>query len=81
MQQIKDEQIALMLGEIQNNIEKLKIALSNKDKQLVDLGKLLKAAKIEYQKVVIENKQLREYILTIEKKEEHRQQKTVVKKQ
>ena len=45
-----------MLGEIQNNIEKLKIALSNKDKQLVDLGKLLKAAKIEYQKVVIENK-------------------------
>ena len=68
MQQIKDEQIALMLGEIQNNIEKLKIALSNKDKQLVDLGKLLKAAKIEYQKVVIENKQLREYILTNRKK-------------
>ena len=68
MQQIKDEQIALMLGEIQNNIEKLKIALSNKEKQLVDLGKLLKAAKIEYQKVVIENKQLREYILTNRKK-------------
>ena len=68
MQQIKDEQIALMLGEIQNNIEKLKIALSNKGKQLVDLGKLLKAAKIEYQKVVIENKQLREYILTNRKK-------------
>ena len=68
MQQIKDEQIALMLSEIQNNIEKLKIALSNKDKQLVDLGKLLKAAKIEYQKVVIENKQLREYILTNRKK-------------
>ena len=68
MQQIKDEQIALMLGEIQNNIEKLKIALSNKDKQLADLGKLLKAAKIEYQKVVIENKQLREYILTNRKK-------------
>ena len=55
-QQIKDEQIALMLGEIENNIEKLKLALNNKDKQLVDLGKFLKAQKNEYQKVIKENK-------------------------
>ena len=68
MHQIKDGQIALMLGEIENNIENLEIALSNKDKQLGDLGKLLKAAKIEYQKVVIENKQLREYVITNRKK-------------
>ena len=68
MHQIKDGQIALMLGEIENNIENLEIALSNKDKQLGHLGKLLKAAKIEYQKVVIENKQLREYIITNRKK-------------
>ena len=68
MHQIKDGQIALMLGEIENNIENLEIALSNKDKQLGDLGKLLKVAKIEYQKVVIENKQLREYIITNRKK-------------
>ena len=69
-----------MLGEIQNNIEKLKIALSNKDKQLVDLGKLLKAAKIEYQKVVIENKQLREYILTNRKKRRTQTTKNSCKK-
>ena len=80
-QQIKDEQISLMLDEIENDIEKFKVALNEKDKQLVDLGKLLKAAKNEYQKVVKENKQLREYIITNRKKEEYRQQKAVIKKQ
>ena len=81
MQQIKDEQIALILGEIENDIEKFKIALNDKDKQLVDLGKLLKAAKNEYQKVVKENKQFREYAITNRKKEEYGQQKTVTRKQ
>ena len=32
-QQIKDEQISLMLGEIENDIEKFKVALNEKDKQ------------------------------------------------
>ena len=45
------------------------------------LGKLPKAAKNEYQKIVKENKQLIEYIITSRKKEEYRQQKTVIKKQ
>ena len=67
-QQIKDEQIALMLGKIENDIEKFKIALNDKDKQLVDLGKLLKVAKNEYQKVVKENKELREYVITNRRK-------------
>ena len=67
-QQIRDEQIALMLGEIENNIEKFKIALSNKDKQLVGLGKLLKATKNEYQKLVKENKQLREFTIINKKR-------------
>ena len=44
-EQIKDELIALMLVEIENDIEKFKIALNDKDKQLVDLGILVKAAK------------------------------------
>ena len=56
-QQINDEQTALMLGEIENDIEKFKFTLNDKDKQLVDLGKLLKVAKNEYKKVVKENKQ------------------------
>ena len=72
-QQIKDEQIVLMLGEIENNIQKFKIALNEKDKQLVDLGKLLKTAKNKYQKVVKENKRLRKYIIANRKKEDYRQ--------
>ena len=72
-QQIKDEQIVLMLGEIENNIEKFKIALNEKDKQLVDPGKLVKTAKNKYQKVVKENKQLRKYIIANRKKEDYRQ--------
>ena len=73
VQQIKDEQIVLMLGEIENNIQKFKIALNEKDKQLVDLGKLLKTAKNKYQKVVKENKQLKKYIIANRKKEDYRQ--------
>ena len=38
---------------------------------------MLKAAKNEYQKVVKENKLLREFIITNRKKEEYRQQKAV----
>ena len=45
LQQTKDEQIALILSEIENDIEKFKIGLKDKDKQLLDLAKLLKAAK------------------------------------
>ena len=52
-QQRKD---GLMLAEIENDIEKSKITLNDKGKQLFDLGKLLKAAKNEYQKAVKENK-------------------------
>ena len=68
MQQTKDEQIASILGEIENDIEKFKVVLNDKDKQLLDLAKLLKAAKKEYQKVVKENKPLKEFIITIRKK-------------
>ena len=56
MQQTKDKQIALILGEIKSDIEKFKIALNDKDKQLLDLAKLLKTAKKEYQKVVKKKK-------------------------
>ena len=73
VQQIKDEQIILMLDEIENNIQKFKIALNEKDKQLVDLGKLLKTAKNKYQKVVKENKQLKKYVIANRKKEDYRQ--------
>ena len=53
-----------MLAEIEKDIDSFKIVLGNKDKQLVDFKKLLKAAKTEYQKIVRENKYFKEYILT-----------------
>ena len=56
MQQTKDKQIALILGEIENDVEKFKIALNDKGKQLLNLAKLQKAAKKEYQKVVKKKK-------------------------
>ena len=64
VKQIKNEQIALMLAEIEKHIDSFKIVLGNKDKQLADFKKLLKAAKTEYQKIVRENKYFKEYILT-----------------
>ena len=63
VKQIKNEQIALMPAEIEKDIDSFKIVLGNKDKQLVDFKKLLKAAKTEYQKIVRENKYFKEYIL------------------
>ena len=63
VKQIKNEQIALMLAEIEKDIDSFKIVLGNKDKQLVDFKKLLKAAKTEYQKIERENKYFKEYIL------------------
>ena len=68
-----------MVGEIENDNEKFIIALNDKDKQLFDVGKFIKAGKDEYQKKVKENKQLREYVITNRKKEGYRQQKTVTK--
>ena len=68
MQQTKDKQIALILGEIKNDIEKFKIVLNDKDKQLLDLAKLLKTAKKEYQKAVKKKKKkkpLRKFIIRI----------------
>ena len=67
VKQIKNEQIELMLAEIEKDIDSFKIVLNNKDKQLVDFKKLLKAAKTEYQKIVRENKYFKEYILRTKK--------------
>ena len=73
-EQIKDEQIGLMLEEIQKDIENFKIIISEKDKQLYDLKNILKSAKNSYQQVTKENKQLEQYIKTIKQQEQQRQQ-------
>ena len=62
MQQIKDEQIGLLLEETEKDIEKFKIIISEKDTQLHDLKNILQPAKTSYRKVTEENKQLKQHI-------------------
>ena len=76
---IKDEQVGLMLSEIEKDIDSFKIVLRNKDKQLVDLKKMLKAGKTEYQKIVEENKYLKEYTVTSKEKKEYKQKRQIKK--
>ena len=73
-QQIKDEQIGLLLEEIEKDIENFKIIISEKDKEPNDLKNILKAAKNGYQQVTKENKQLKQYITTIKQQQQQQQQ-------
>ena len=52
----RDELVAVILEEHKKDIENFKIAIQNTDKQLVNLGKILKAPKGEYEKITKENK-------------------------
>ena len=73
-QQIKDEQIVLLLEEIKKDIENFKIIISEKDKQLYKQKNILKVAKNSYQQVTKENKQLKQYITTIKQQPQRQQQ-------
>ena len=49
-EQLKNEQINLMLEEIEKGIENFKLMISEKDKQLRDLKNILFAAKLAIKK-------------------------------
>ena len=49
-EQLKNEQINLMLEEIEKGIENFKLVISEKDKQLRDLKNILFAAKLAIKK-------------------------------
>ena len=61
-QQIKDEQINYLLGDVEKNLEEYKIALELKEKQLSDAKKILLSVKQRYDKTVAENRDLKAYI-------------------
>ena len=61
-QQIKDEQINYLLGEVEKTLEEYKNALELKEKQLSDAKKILLSAKQSYDKTVAENRDLKAYI-------------------
>ena len=80
-QQRKDKQIGLVLEEIEQDIKGLKKIISEKNKQLHDFKKILKAAKNSYQEATKENKQLKQYITTIEQQQQQQQYKQQQQKQ
>ena len=67
-QQIKEEQINFLLKDIEKKLEEYKKANELKDKQVSDIKKVLAGAKRNYDSVVLENKQLKEYIANIKKR-------------
>ena len=73
-QQIKDDQINYLLGDLEKNLEEYKFALETKEKQLLDARKILLSAKQSYDNVVKENTDLKAYI---EKLKQHFQQEQV----
>ena len=58
-EQIRNEKIAIILAELENDIQNFKITLKNKDDQLQKFAKLVKATKTEYQKLHKENSKLK----------------------
>ena len=73
-QQIKDDQISYLLGDLEKNLEEYRFALEAKEKQLSDARKILLSAKQSYDNVVKENTDLKAYI---EKLKQHFQQQQV----
>ena len=60
-QQVKDKQINYLIADVEKNLEKYKIALELKEKQISDARKILLSAKQSYDKTVAENRELKAY--------------------
>ena len=61
-QQIKEEQVNLLLEDIKKNLQEYKTAIELRDKQIADTKRILKGAKVSYNNLLKENKQLKGYI-------------------
>ena len=66
--QIKEEQVNFLLEVIERNYEEYKKAIEIRDKELADAKKILKNLKTNYDSLVKENKQLKEYIAKIKER-------------
>ena len=64
----KEEQINFLLDHIEINLEEYKRAIEIRDRQLPDTKKILKNAKISFDSIVKENKQLKQYIANIKRR-------------
>ena len=73
-QQIKKEQISSLVEYIERDIAEYKIIIKTKDKQLIEIKKILQGAKNSYQDLTKEDKQLRQYIANIRQQKQQQQQ-------
>ena len=73
-QQIKKEQISSLVEYIERDIAEYKIIIKTKDKQLIEIKKILQGAINSYQDLTKENKQLRQYIANIRQQKQQQQQ-------
>ena len=64
----KEEKINFLLDHIEINLEEYKRAIEIRDRQLPDTKKILKNAKISFDSIVKENKQLKQYIANIKRR-------------
>ena len=70
--QVKDEQVSFLLEDTEKNLEEYTKRVETKEKQLVEVKKILQRAKNSYEALTEGNKQLKEYIIKI--KQQHKQQ-------
>ena len=73
-EQIRNEQVSFVLGELEKDIENFRLAIEKKGEQLQKFSKILKATKIEYQKIYKENSELKNYISNQQKQKTKQQQ-------
>ena len=64
-QQIKDKQINSLLPDVEKNLEQYRIALEEKEKQLLKAKKIIISAKKSYDKTIAENKNFKAYIISL----------------
>ena len=74
-QQIKDEQVNFLLENIEKHLEEHRKIVETKDKQLVEIKKILQGAKNSYQSLAKENKQVKQYIIKIRQQQQQQPQK------
>ena len=67
-QQIKEEQVNLLLEDIKKILQEYKTAIELRDKQIADTKRILKGAKVSYNNLLKENKQLKGYISGIKQR-------------
>ena len=67
-QQIKDEQIDYLLGDVEKTLEDYRQNIELKEEQLLDAKKILLSAKQNYDKTVAKNKELKAHIESLKQR-------------